>query len=104
MKFFALLGLLATVSCTSSAPLSADGNWPQAAGPQGTWQVKSELEPSSDFSVRRKKDIRWTCDLPEGGQSGIVIWEKHIFLTVMKPVENVMKILSFNGILGVTIR
>ncbi|WP_215223131.1 outer membrane protein assembly factor BamB family protein [Echinicola shivajiensis] len=64
--------------------------WPQPAGPNGNWQLTTTAPVPTSFSVRTGENIKWTSALPEGGQSGITVWEDRIFLTVMKPVEKVV--------------
>lgn len=62
-------------------------NWPQPSGPDGNWQISVDQPPPDEFSVSENKSILWTSQLPEGGQSGITVWEDRIFLSVMKPAE-----------------
>ena len=48
-------------------PLRAGQNdWPQAAGPNGNWQVESENVPTK-WSVTRNENIRWRTPMPEAG-------------------------------------
>lgn len=56
-------------------------NWPQAAGPNGNWQVKGKAP--LHWSVANNKGIVWKTPLPETGQSGIAVWEDRLFLTTM---------------------
>ncbi|WP_190809183.1 PQQ-binding-like beta-propeller repeat protein [Flagellimonas sp. S3867] len=60
--------------------------WPQPAGPNGDWTLVTQNQVPTEFSVTTGKNILWKAELPEGGQSGITIWEDRIFLTVMKPI------------------
>ncbi|MDP9170366.1 MAG: hypothetical protein M3N54_07095, partial [Acidobacteriota bacterium] len=53
-------------------------NWPQAAGPNGTWSVADAKAPVS-WSVARKQNILWRAALPNGGQSGIAVWGDRLF-------------------------
>src|ERR1700694_4782530 len=55
-------------------------NWPQAAGPDGTWKAKGTPPPTS-WSVARNQNILWRTPLPNGGQSGIAVWGDRLFLT-----------------------
>ena len=74
---YSLAALLAFAS-------GAFANWPQAAGPDGNWQVK-DAAPLS-WSVTRNQNIVWKTTLPEAGQSGIAVWNDRVFLTTMKPL------------------
>lgn len=56
------------------------GNWPQAGGPEGTWQVTG-AEPPVRWSVARNENIAWRASLPNSGQSGIAVWGDRLFLT-----------------------
>lgn len=60
--------------------------WPQSAGPDANWKVKTTHDIPYEFSVRSGQNILWTMDLPEVGQGGITIWGDKIFLTVMDPL------------------
>src|SRR5437016_665819 len=48
-------------------------NWPQAAGPNGTWSVDAGDFPIL-WSGARNSGFRWRTTLPEEGQGGIVVW------------------------------
>ena len=61
-------------------------NWPQAGGPDGTWQVTG-AEPPIRWSVARNENIAWRVPLPNAGQSGIAIWGNRLFLTTFAPGE-----------------
>ena len=62
----------------------AEQNWPMAGGPKGSWKVTGP-EPPLKFSVRHNHNILWKAPLPEGGQSGIAVYDDLVFLTIMKP-------------------
>jgi hypothetical protein len=62
------------------------GNWPQAGGPDGTWQVAGG-EPPVRWSVARNENIAWRVPLPNAGQSGIAVWGDRLFLTTFAPGE-----------------
>lgn len=64
----------------------AAGNWPQAGGPDGTWQVTG-AEPPVQWSVARNENIAWRVPLPNAGQSGIAVWGDRLFLTTFAPGE-----------------
>lgn len=74
-----LLALLAPMALLA-------GNWPQAGGPDGTWQVTG-AEPPVRWSVARNENIAWRMPLPNGGQSGIAVWGDRLFLTTFAPGE-----------------
>ncbi|HZK80456.1 MAG TPA: PQQ-binding-like beta-propeller repeat protein [Humisphaera sp.] len=61
-------------------------NWPQAAGPNGTWSVEANDVPIH-WSVARNQGLIWQTTLPEEGQGGIAIWNDRVFLTTLKPEE-----------------
>ncbi len=63
--------------------LSLAANWPQAAGPDGTWSLPS-AKPPVQWSVARNQNILWRTPLPNGGQSGIAVWGDRIFLTTFE--------------------
>src|SRR6185295_10265935 len=65
---------------------SALANWPQAAGPHGSWSVPEAKAPVS-WSVARNQNIVWRAPLPNGGQSGIAVWGDRLFLTTFEPYE-----------------
>jgi outer membrane protein assembly factor BamB len=65
---------------------NAKNNWPTAAGPDGSWATRGDNFPSS-WSVATNKNIRWRTSLPEGGQSGIAVWNDHLFLTTNRPLS-----------------
>ncbi len=65
--------------------------WPQSSGPNASWAVETDKEIPNDFSVRTGTNILWTMDLPEVGQGGITVWKDKIFITVMKPLYEVVE-------------
>src|ERR1700704_6377793 len=71
-----LLFLLATLTLIGRA----QDNWPQAAGPDGTWRARGTAPPLN-WSVARNLNILWRTPLPNGGQSRIAGWGDRIFLT-----------------------
>ena len=68
------------------AVLGAAVNWPQAAGPDGTWSVP-DAKPPVQWSVARNQNILWRTPLPNGGQSGIAVWGDRLFLTTFEPYK-----------------
>jgi len=83
MRFVFLISILFLLSCVSQ-----NENWPMPAGPNGDWSVSAENSIPLNFSVSQDKNILWKSKLPEGGQSGIAVWEDKVFLTVLKPAKN----------------
>lgn len=63
-------------------------NWPQAAGPRGDWSTVTQSEVPTAFNVASGENVLWTKPMDESGQSGIVVWEDRIFLTILKPCES----------------
>lgn len=61
-------------------------NWPQAGGPNGSWQVTGS-EPPVKWSVARNENIAWRVALPNAGQSGIAVWGGRLFLTTFAAGE-----------------
>ena len=53
-----------------AAPATALANWPQAAGPNGTWSVPDAKAPVS-WSVARNQNIVWRAPLPNGGKAAL---------------------------------
>src|SRR5215469_10196781 len=71
--------------CSAWAAFAASGlllaaNWPQAAGPDGTWRVRGANAPV-EWSASLNHNILWRTPLPNGGQSGIAVWGDRLFLT-----------------------
>ena len=83
-KLFAFLLTLFATSVFATSVALAQSNWPMAGGPEGRWTV-SGPQPPLNFSVRTNQNIQWKTTLPEGGQSGITIFDDMVFLSVMKP-------------------
>jgi hypothetical protein len=74
--FLIVSTLLSPVPCTAQ-------NWPQAAGPNGTWRVPNGKPPVS-WSVAKNQNILWRTTLPNGGQGGITVWGDRLFLTTFE--------------------
>jgi outer membrane protein assembly factor BamB len=58
-----------------------------ASGPHGTWATTTEDEIPVRWSVSNDVNILWKRVLPEGGQSGIAIWNGRVFFTTNKPLR-----------------
>jgi len=69
---------LTVTLCLLAAPIFAE--WPQAAGPDGNWQMHGP-DAAVQWSVARDQNILWRTALPNGGQSGIAVWGDRLFLT-----------------------
>ncbi|MES1258495.1 MAG: PQQ-binding-like beta-propeller repeat protein [Acidobacteriota bacterium] len=80
MRFFCFSAICMGVSAAALA------NWPQAAGPDGSWIV-SNAKPPIAWSVARNQNILWRAPLPNGGQSGIAVWGDRLFLTTFEPYK-----------------
>lgn len=63
----------------------SENQWPMSGGPDGSWQVKTDLPITTEWSVRSGKNIKWKTSLPAGGQSGIAVWNDRLFLTINPP-------------------
>ena len=57
----------------------AQENWPQAAGPNGTWRLEKGAPPVS-WSVAQSRNIVWKSKMPNGGQGGIAVWKDRLFV------------------------
>ena len=74
------LSILFALSTSSLA------EWPQAAGPNHDWTVKTDKPVPLSWSVEKDSNIRWRLSLPETGQSGIAVWGNRLFFSTMKPL------------------
>lgn len=63
-------------------------NWPMGGGPNGNFKVTTTGKVPLHWSVRNDKNIQWKLTLPEGGQSGIAVWEDKLFFTLNISKEN----------------
>ena len=70
---------LAATALLSLPPFATAENWPQAAGPNGDWQIDGAAP--TEWSVTRGENIRWRTPLPEAGMSSATIWEDRVFVT-----------------------
>lgn len=81
------LWLAAWLVCLSAAASAEGTDWPQAAGPNGSWSAWGHPMPTQ-WSVTGNRNILWRTRLPEEGQSGIAVWGNRLFLTTMKPLPD----------------
>ncbi|MBL4766512.1 MAG: PQQ-binding-like beta-propeller repeat protein, partial [Rhodobacteraceae bacterium] len=70
-----------------SGQLAHAQNWPQAAGPHGDWSTHTKANIPVSFNVASGEHVLWTKRMEESGQSGIVVWEDRIFLSILKPCQ-----------------
>ena len=63
-----------------------DTNWPQAAGPDGNWQVDGQAP--TKWSVVRNENIRWRTPMPEAGMSAVTVCGDRVFTTTHVPIES----------------
>lgn len=59
-------------------------NWPELRGPNGNFQLKTNVPIAREWSVMENKNILWKVSLPETGHSGIAIWGDKLFLTCFR--------------------
>ena len=79
--------LLVCAPILAKSPIkNADDQWPMASGPSGTWTTTTDQRIPTEWSVSTGSNVLWKTVLPEGGQSGIAVWEDQLFLTINKPL------------------
>jgi outer membrane protein assembly factor BamB len=93
-----LIILIAATGILISAPVYAAEHWPQAAGPNGNWQV--EGQPPTRWSATRGENIRWRTPLPEAGMSGVTIWGNRAFVTTHVPIKKLAEKEAVKDIIG----
>lgn len=80
------------VSCNTAqnsvTVANSKNQWPMSGGPDGSWKVKTNAHVPTKWSVRTGEHIKWKTTLPEGGQSGIAVWQDKLFLTINPPNNN----------------
>jgi outer membrane protein assembly factor BamB len=52
----------------------------------GTWTTTTDHSIPTEWNVSTGSNVLWKTVLPEGGQSGIAVWEDRLFLTINKPL------------------
>lgn len=65
----------------------SENQWPMSGGPDGSWKIQTKLPVPTKWSVRTGENIKWKKTLPEGGQSGIAVWDDKIFFTINPPTN-----------------
>lgn len=79
------LPLFLAAAATLQTAIAAAADWPQAAGPSGSFVTAGEAVDS--FSRTRGANIRWSRPLPSTGQGAPVISAGHIFVTSHEPIQ-----------------
>ena len=74
-----------TIAFILSHVTAATADWPQAAGPNGSFVV-AQGNAAATWSVTLDGNIAWKKTLPELGQSSVVISGDRIFFAANKPV------------------
>lgn len=90
--------MLIAVAAGFHVSVHGDENWPQAAGPNGNWQV--EGDPPTQWSVTRNENIRWRTPMPEAGMSGVTIWANRVFVTTHVPIQQLQDKDGVKDIIG----
>ena len=72
--------------------------WPQAAGPNGNWQVDGE--PPTHWSVTRGENVLWRTAMPEAGMSNVTIFGDRVFVTTHVPIKTLGEKESVRDIIG----
>ena len=91
---FFTVGLL----LSGGANLGAAENWPQAAGPNGNWQVDGT--PPTEWSATRNENIRWRTAMPEAGMSNVTVWGDRLFVTTHVPIKTLEEKNAVTDIIG----
>ena len=76
-----------TVLFSQALIKKSKNNWPMSGGPNGTWKIETKAKVQTNWSVRSNTNIKWKKTLPEGGQSGIVVWGDDVFFTINPPLN-----------------
>lgn len=74
-------------------PKQTVSTWPQASGPNHSWSVE-DVDAPIKWSVARDQNILWRTALPNGGQSGIAVWQDKLFLTTFSKDAGDEKLMS----------
>ncbi len=76
----------------------ASEHWPQAAGPNGDWQV--EGNPPIQWSATRGENILWRTPMPEAGMSSVTVWGDCVFVTTHVPIKTLKEKEGVKDIIG----
>lgn len=77
-----MMRIVAIAACCCAGALWA-ASWPQGAGPN--FDFTAEYAIPTKWSVALNESIAWRHDLPETGQSSVVVWGDKLFVTSIKP-------------------
>jgi outer membrane protein assembly factor BamB len=80
--------MLVVVLVSCFAEFAIAQNWPQAARPHGDWSTRAETEVPAAFNVASGESVLWNRPMEESGQSGIVVWNDRLFLSILKPYQS----------------
>lgn len=84
MSGFSASIFLSMMWLSATGLFSAD--WPQGGGPNGDFAMADALAPTT-WSVVRDEGIAWRLELPETGQSPVVLAKARAFFSHYVPVE-----------------
>jgi outer membrane protein assembly factor BamB len=98
MKKHLYASLIAILSGLIACSASAEGHWPQAAGPNHNWQVDGE--PPTRWSATRNEAIVWRTPMPEAGMSSVTIWGDRLFVTTHVPIKSLEEKEAVKDIIG----
>jgi len=74
---------VALLIAASAASLIAK-DWPQAAGPNGNFQVDDDAP--AEFSVTHNRNVLWRVPLPSTGQATPIVSKGRVFVTSHEPI------------------
>ena len=84
MKLLRRLACLTILTLTGATGKLEARDWPQAAGPNGDFQVNGTAV--SDFSVTHDRNILWRAKLPNTGQGTPIVSNGRVFVTSHEPI------------------
>ncbi|MBW3541314.1 MAG: PQQ-like beta-propeller repeat protein [Planctomycetes bacterium] len=80
-RTFVLRILSVVILASLASPLAAE-NWPQFRGPTGQGHSQAKNLPTRWSDT---ENVRWKADVPGGGWSSPIVWERQIVLTTAIP-------------------
>lgn len=95
---FRLVTLVTMMTISSNDCVHGADAWPQAAGPNGNWQVDGM--PPTQWSATRNEGIRWRTPMPEAGMSNATIWDDRVFVTAHVPIKALEEKEAVKDIIG----